>query len=503
MITFEARAVPAAGLQPYDRAFFGHPRGLSTLFFTEMWERFSYYGMRALLILFMTAPIAAGGLGFDTGVAGAVYGLYTSMVYMTNLPGGWIADRLIGQRRAVLYGGILIACGHFSMAFPSLATFYLGLTLIVVGTGLLKGNVSVLVGRLYAPSDTRRDAGFSIYYMGINLGAFIAPLVCGYLGQRVNWHFGFAAAGLGMVLGIIQYVAGAKYLGDAGLMPAPAESPSAAARLASRAQIWSAVAVLVTAGAAGGLSTGVLPISAKQVADAAVYLLLLLTVGFFAWLFLTGDWTSAERRRLVAITVFFFSSALFWSEFEQAGSTLNLFADRATRTSILGWDFPSSYFQSLRPLFIITFAPAFAWMWIRMGRREPSSPAKFGAGLLLVGGGFAVLAVASTLSVAGVKVAPYWLIVTYLLHSFGELALSPVGLSAMTRLAPVRVAGLMMGVWFLATSVGNFIGGRLSSLYGSMPLPELFGAIAAVGVAGGVVMFGLTPAIKRLMVEVN
>jgi POT family proton-dependent oligopeptide transporter len=503
MITSEARAVPAAGLPPYDRAFFGHPRGLSTLFFTEMWERFSYYGMRALLILFMTAPIGMGGLGFDTGVAGAVYGLYTSMVYMTSLPGGWIADRLIGQRRAVLYGGILIACGHFSMAFPSLATFYLGLTLIVIGTGLLKGNVSVIVGRLYAPSDTRRDAGFSIYYMGINLGAFIAPLVCGYLGQRVNWHFGFAAAGLGMVLGIIQYVAGAKYLGDAGLRPAPAASPAAAARLASRVQIWSAVAVLLTVGAAGGMYTGVLPISAKQVADAAGYLLLLLTVGFFAWLFLTGGWTLAERRRLVAITIFFFSSALFWSEFEQAGSTLNLFADRATRTSILGWDFPSSYFQSLQPLFIITFAPAFAWMWIRMGRREPSSPAKFGAGLLMVGGGFAVLAVASSLSVAGVRVAPYWLIVTYLLHSFGELALSPVGLSAMTRLAPVRVAGLMMGVWFLATSVGNFIGGRLSSLFGSMPLPELFGAIAAVGVGGGVVMFGLTPAMKRLMREVN
>jgi POT family proton-dependent oligopeptide transporter len=503
MVTSEARAVAAAGPPPHDRAFFGHPRGLSTLFFTEMWERFSYYGMRALLILFMTAPIAAGGLGFDTGVAGAVYGLYTSMVYMTNLPGGWIADRLIGQRRAVLYGGILIACGHFSMAFPSLATFYLGLTLIVIGTGLLKGNVSVIVGRLYAASDTRRDAGFSIYYMGINLGAFIAPLVCGYLGQRVNWHFGFAAAGLGMVLGIVQYVAGAKYLGDAGLAPAPAESPAAAARLAARARIWGAVAVLLTVGAAGGVYTGVVPISPKQVADAAGYLLLLLTVGFFAWLFLAGGWTPAERRRLVAIAVFFFSSALFWSEFEQAGSTLNLFADRATRTSILGWDFPSSYFQSLQPLFIITFAPAFAWMWIRMGKREPSSPAKFGAGLLMVGGGFAVLALASTLSLAGVRVAPYWLIVTYLLHSFGELALSPVGLSAMTRLAPVRVAGLMMGVWFLATSVGNFIGGRLSSLYGSMPLPELFGAIAAVGVAGGVVMFGLTPAIKRLMGEVN
>src|SRR5688572_23250279 len=218
-----------AGIAAYDRSFFGHPRGLSTLFFTEMWERFSYYGMRALLILFMTASVADGGLGFDTAAAGAVYGLYTAMVYMTTLPGGWLADRVIGQRRAVLYGGIVIACGHFSMAFPSLATFYLGLFLIVVGTGLLKGNVSVIVGQLYAPADIRRDAGFSIFYMGINLGAFIAPLICGYLGQQISWHLGFAAAGVGMVIGVIQYVIGSKNLGDAGLHPAPAPSPAIAA----------------------------------------------------------------------------------------------------------------------------------------------------------------------------------------------------------------------------------------------------------------------------------
>src|SRR5438552_6635649 len=231
-------AVAGADVRPYDHAFFGHPRGLSTLFFTEMWERFSYYGMRALLILCMTAPVAAGGLGWETGVAGAVYGLYTSMVYMTTLPGGWIADRLIGQRRAVLYGGIIIACGHFSMAFPSVTTFYLGLMLIVIGTGLLKGNAAVIVGALYGPDDNRRDAGFSIYYMGINLGAFIAPLVCGYLGQRVNWHMGFAAAGFGMVLGLIQYVLGAATLGDAALYPAPAESPAAAASLRRNVVIW-------------------------------------------------------------------------------------------------------------------------------------------------------------------------------------------------------------------------------------------------------------------------
>jgi POT family proton-dependent oligopeptide transporter len=468
-----------------------------------MWERFSYYGMRALLILFMTAPLTAGGLGFDTAVAGAVYGLYTSMVYMTSLPGGWIADRLIGQRRAVLYGGILIACGHFSMAFPSLATFYIGLALIVAGTGLLKGNVSVIVGQLYGPGDHRRDAGFSIFYMGINLGAFIAPLVCGYLGQRVNWHVGFTAAGFGMVIGLVQYVAGSKYLGNAGLYPAPAESPAAGARLRARARLWGSLALGVVIVLVLAMYSEALPITVKQIADAAGYMLLLITIGIFAWMFFAGDWTPAERRRLYAIAVLFLASAIFWSEFEQAGSTLNLFADRATRTSILGWEFPSSYYQSLQPLFIITFAPVFAWLWVRLGPREPSSPAKFGIGLLFVGAGFAILVVAASLAAHGVKVAPYWLVVTYLLHTFGELSLSPVGLSATTKLAPARVAGLMMGVWFLGISVGNFIGGRLSSLYGSMPLPELFGAIGAVGIVAGLVMFALTPPIKRLMGEVN
>jgi len=497
-------ALPAAyPVTDYDRAFFGHPRGLSTLFFTEMWERFSYYGMRALLILFMTAPATAGGLGFDTALAGAVYGLYTSMVYMTSLPGGWIADRLIGQRRAVLYGGIIIACGHFSMAFPSLATFYLGLTLIVVGTGLLKGNVGVIVGRLYGPNDHRRDAGFSIFYMGINLGAFLAPLVCGYLGQRINWHVGFAAAGVGMVFGLVQYVLGGKYLGDAGVSPAPAASPAAGARLQSRVKIWGGAAVLLVVALAFGMYAGIVPITAAQIAEAAGYFLLLLTVSFFAWLFFGGDWTAAERRRLFAIGVLFLASTIFWSEFEQAGSTLNLFGDRATRTEIFGWQFPSSYYQSLQPLFIITFAPVFAWIWIRLGRHEPSSPAKFGVGLICVGAGFAILVVAAGLAAKGVKVSPMWLVVTYLLHTFGELSLSPVGMSAVTKLAPMRVTGLMMGLWYLGISVGNFMGGRLASLYGSMPLTTLFGIIGAVGIGVGLVMFALTPPIKRLMGTVN
>ena len=487
-----ATAAPLHVAPPDDRAFFGHPRGLSTLFFTEMWERFSYYGMRALLILFMTTPVAAGGLGFDVGVAGAVYGLYTSMVYMTNLPGGWIADRLIGQRRAVLYGGILIACGHFSLAFPSLGTFYLGLALIVVGTGLLKGNVAVIVGQLYAPNDTRRDAGFSLFYMGINTGAFFAPILCGYLGQRVNWHAGFAAAGVGMLFGLVQYVLGSRHLGDAGLFPAPAESPAAGERLRGRVRLWGGVAVVLVVAFGVGAFTRVIPVSAKQIADAAGYFLLATVVLFFGWLFFVGEWTPAERQRLYAIGALFIAAALFWSQFEQAGSTLNLFADRATRPAfIFGWEIPSSYYQSLQPILIIIFAPFFAWLWMRLGRSEPSSPTKFSIGLFFAGAGFAVLMLASTLSAAGVRVSPMWLVVTYVLHTFGELSLSPVGMSALTKLAPVRIAGLMMGFWYLAISVGNFAGGRLSSLYGSMPLPKLFGLIAAFGIAAGVVMLVL------------
>ena len=495
-------ADPAGSL---DTAFFGHPRGLSTLFFTEMWERFSYYGMRALLILFMTASVATGGLGFDTATAGAVYGLYTSMVYMTTLPGGWIADRLIGQRRAVLYGGIIIAAGHFCMAFSSLTTFYVGLFLIVIGTGLLKGNVSVIVGQLYAKGDIRRDAGFSIFYMGINLGAFIAPLVCGYLGQKVSWHIGFAAAGVGMTLGVIQYVLGARNLGDAGLHPAPSASPQAAAALRRNAIIVGGVLLAVLTGFGIGAYSGAIGVTAKQVSDGAGYMLLAIVVLFFGWLFTSSNWSSDERKKLWVIGVLFLAAALFWSVFEQAGSTLNLFADRNTSNVVFGWSYPSSWFQSLNSLYIIALAPVFGWLWLRLARsqNEPSSPAKFALGLLLVGAGFVILIWAAKLSEQGIQVSPAWLAMTYLLHTCGELCLSPVGLSAMTKLAPARIGGLMMGVWFLAASVGNFIGGRISSFYESWALPSLFGAVGLFAIGAGVLLFLFVKPIKRLMGEVN
>ena len=484
----------------HDTSFFGHPRGLSTLFFTEMWERFSYYGMRALLILFMTAAPAAGGLGFDTATAGAIYGLYTSMVYMTTLPGGWIADRLIGPQRAVLYGGILIAAGQFSLAVPSLSMFYLGLFLIVVGTGLLKGNVSVIVGRLYSAEDARRDAGYSIFYMGINVGALLAPLVCGYLGQRIDWHLGFAAGGVGMVLGLIQYTLGRKYLGEAGRHPASSGSPEALARQRRNAIRWTSLAMGAIVLVGLGAYSGVLPLTATQVADAAGYFLLGLTVAFFGWLYLSSGWTATERKQLYVIGVLFVAAALFWSQFEQAGSTLNLFADRNTNNAILGYQFPSTWYQSLNSLFIIGLAPVFAWLWVWLARRgaEPSSPAKFGVGLILVGAGFALLVGGAMLAERGILVSPMWLVVVYFLHTCGELALSPVGLSAMSKLAPVRIGGLIMGVWFLASAVGNYIGGRLAAFYEAMTLPSLFGSVAAFGIGAGLLLLLFARPMRRL-----
>ena len=486
-----------------DTRFFGHPRGLSTLFFTEMWERFSYYGMRALLILFMTAAPAAGGLGFDAVTAGAIYGLYTSMVYLATLPGGWIADRVIGPQRAVLYGGILIACGHFSMAFPSLTTFYLGLVLIVSGTGLLKGNVSVIVGRLYSANDTRRDAGYSIFYMGINTGAFAAPLVCGYLGQRVSWHIGFAAAGVGMVLGLIQYSLGRKNLGDAGLHPANPGSPAALAAQKSDAtrKIAIGVALLIAFGL--GLALGIIPLTATQISDAAGYLLLFTAVGFFAWVLMSKAWTRVERNHLIVIVLLFVGYALYGAAFEQGGSTLNLFADRNTQSVMFGYEFPSSWFQSLNPLFVITFAPMFAWLWIRMARsgKEMGAPGKFAVGLLLVGAGFALLIPAAVLTSDGTRVGPQWLIAVNLLHTWGELALSPVGLSAMSKLAPVKIGGLVMGVWFMGAAVGNYAGGRVAGLYETFPLTGLFGATAAFAIVAGLLFLIFTPKMNRMSAD--
>ncbi len=494
-----ARVAPPV-INANDTAFFGHPRGLSTLFFTEMWERFSYYGMRALLMLFMVASPETGGLGFDAATAGAIYALYTSMVYMATLPGGWLADRLLGPQRAVLMGGILIASGHFSLAVPGLTTFYLGLLLIVMGTGLLKGNVSVIVGRLYRANDARRDSGFSIFYMGINTGAFVAPLVCGYLGQRVNWHAGFAAAGVGMVLGLAQYMVGRKHLGEAGLEPANPGSPALLdAQKKGAARAMAIGAVLLVAFSVG-VYAGIIPVTARQIADAAGYLLLGLTLAFFGWVFMAGGWTKVERNHLIVIAVLFSGYAIFSSVFEQAGSTLSLFADRSTQNAVAGYEFPSTWWQSANPIFVISFAPVFAWLWIRLAKRgvEPGAPFKFALALIGVGLGFLILVPPALSTAQGGLVGPEWLFMTYLIHTWAELLLSPVGLSAMTKLAPARIGGLVMGVWFLGVSNGNYIGGRISGLYESFPLPTLFGIVAAFAIAFGVLLLVFSKPLNRL-----
>ncbi|MGH9626835.1 MAG: peptide MFS transporter [Bryobacteraceae bacterium] len=488
----EALTATASGDR--DTGFFGHPRGLATLFFTEMWERFSFYGMRALLILFMTASVAEGGLGFDVSKAGAVYGLYTAMVYLSALPGGWLADKLIGQRRAVLYGGVLISAGHFSMATPQIGFFYAGLALIVLGTGLLKPNVSAIVGQIYSLDDNRRDAGFSIFYMGINIGAFVSPLVCGYVGQRIDWHYGFGIAGIGMVIGLIQYTLGGKYLGEAGLRSLDAGDTGASKRilligLVGSTVVISAVVLLATQGV----------ITAKQIADASGVLLVVVVLVFFVWLFSSGSWNSEERKRLYVIFLLFVAASLFWAVFEQAGSTLNLFAERDTRNMIFSYDFPASWFQSINSLFIITLAPVLAWIWISLRSKDPSSPIKFSFGLLFAGLGFVVMIGASLVAASGVQVSPMWLVLTYLLHTIGELCLSPVGLSAMTKLAPAGVAGLMMGVWFLSSSVGNYAAGRLAALYESLPLFLLFGAVGGTAICAALALFLFSKPIERLM----
>jgi POT family proton-dependent oligopeptide transporter len=482
-----------------DTGFFGHPRGLATLFFTEMWERFSYYGMRALLILFMTASVAKGGLGFPVVKAGAIYGFYTAMVYLLSLPGGWVADRIFGQRRAVLYGGILIVAGQFFLMSPGVDGFYAGLGLLMFGTGMLKPNVSTIVGQLYAQGDRRRDSGFSIFYMGINLGGLLSPLACGWVGERISWRLGFGLAGVGMIVGLIQYVLGAKYLGSAGLYPAPPSSPEAGRRLKRNAALG-AIAFALIFGAVGLLAaSGRIEITAQRISAGLGLVLIVVSVAIFAWLLLGPGWSVTERKRSGAILVLFVASAVFWAAYEQGGSSLNLFAERSTHHVILGFDFPPSWFQFVPSLFVMFLAPVFAWLWLALGKLEPSSPIKFALALIFGGIAFAILIPPARAAIAGALVSPWWLTGTYFLQTAGEMCLSPVGLSAMSKLAPARVAGMMMGLWFVSISIGDYLAGVAASVYESMPLPELFGAVAAISFGAALLLALLIRPTVKLM----
>ena len=485
--------------------WFGHPTGLSTLFFTELWERFSYYGMRALLVLFMVDTVSSGGMGLDDKTASAIYGLYTAFVYLAALPGGWIADRLLGAQRAVWVGGLVIAAGHFTLAIPSTAAFFIGLVLVVIGTGLLKPNVSAIVGQLYPEGGARRDAGFTIFYMGINMGAFLGPLICGYLGEEVNWHAGFGAAGVGMLFGVFQYRFSANRLGEAGLHSSAPKVDSAGMDKAWYPVIGGCliVALVVVLGL-----TGTLEFNALALAQSTTFVIVGLAFAFFVYIFAFGKLTPTERNHTFVIVVLFITSAVFWSGFEQAGSSLNLFADRHTDRMLFGFEIPASWFQSLNPFYIVVLAPVFAAVWVKLARRQldPSMPGKFAIGLLILGLGFLVMVVAAKIVVAGNQAAPYWLILTYLLHTMGELCLSPVGLSSVTKLAPKRFVGQMMGIWFLATSLGNLLAGLMAGRFNPEALnemPGLFMQIVITVTVAGLLLLAFTKLIKVLIGKIE
>jgi len=473
----------------------GHPRGLYTLFFTEMWERFSYYGMRALLVLFMTDAVR-GGMGLTDKVATAIYGLYTAGVYLSALPGGWIADRFLGAQRSVWFGGITITIGQFLLLFPRSETFYLGLLCVVCGTGLLKPNISAIVGELYPEGGARRDAGFTIFYMGINLGAAISPLITGALGEKVGWRYGFGTAGFGMLLGLTQFRFTRRHLGAVGQRPA---TPATTRDKAVLGALIGAVS-LVTA----LLLSGAVRVNPIIVAQGTAYLIAAVAVFYFTCALFFFNLDPGEKRRVAVIAILFLASALFWSGFEQAGSSLNLFAERYTVRFIgfMNYEIPAGWFQSLGPIFVISLAPVMAGLWVALARRglNPSLPLKFAYGLLLLGAGFFVMAMASR-SVGNGKVWPTWLMTTYLLHTFGELCISPVGLSSVTKLAPKRLVGQMMGLWFLATSLGNLFAGLMAGEVAAgdaAAMSARYTHVVIIAGIGGIALLALKNPIKRL-----
>ena len=470
-----------------EKTFFGHPRGMATLFMTEMWERFSWYGMRALLVLYLYSAVSKGGLGIDHTTAVAIYGVYNAVVYMVAMPGGWVADRLWGARKSVLVGGIVIAAGHFTLAIPNSAVFFVGLGLIAIGTGLLKPNISALVGDLYKDQPSaRRDAGFTLFYMAINIGGLLAPLTVGYLGEHVDWHLGFALAGVGMSLAVVQYVLGAKHLGDAGLKPTNPATYQEKRTALNRVLIWTGVA-------AGALLVDVLlgTYDIEHIVNALAVLGVLVPIGYFVVIFRSPKLTAEGRPKIVAFVWFFATAVLFWMIFDQSGSLLNIFAKEKTDRFIGGWEFPASWLQSANPAWVIILAPIFASLWVKLAQRdkEPSTPTKFGLAMLLIGGSFALMGLAGAAAAASDsgKVTVFWLLAVYMVQTLGEMCLSPVGLSLSTKLAPKEFISQIMGLWFLAVATGNALNGwatRLNEPLGDAVYYTMWALIAgATGLA--------------------
>ena len=491
--------------------FFGHPRGLATLFLTEMWERFTYYGMRAVLILFLVASVATGGFGLDDRTAAAIYGLYTASVYLAGLPGGWVADRLIGAQRAVMLGGALITAGNLMLAIStSPKGFYIGLLVIVLGVGLLKPNVSAIVAGLYPEGGARLDSAFTIFYIGINIGGALGPLVIPLAQKFFGLRAGFGAGALFMLIDVLQFYFTRKYLGEAGLGAASVHAVGGNHNLVPRSKEWLRlwIGVAVLALAVLSVSVGWIPMDALRLGQAAAYIIAGIGILYFIYYFVFADLSTEERRRGVVLVVLFVGCALFFSGFEQAGSSLNLFAERYTDRMILNFEIPTGWFQSLNSIFIVLCAPFFAWAWIALARRNlnPSAPAKFALGLILMGSGFLVMAAAAAVVAHGTKVLPYWLLMTYLLHTFGELCLSPVGLSYYTKLAPKRFVGQMMGMWFLAMSLGNLVAGLIAGEFDANNIPAMPGQymhIVYITVGAGVILLAISRPVKKLMGNVE
>ncbi|KMS72606.1 amino acid transporter [Streptomyces viridochromogenes] len=486
-----------------EKTFFGHPRGMATLFMTEMWERFSWYGMRAILTLYLIAAVLDGPLEDREALAASIYGVYNAVVYMAAMPGGWVADRLWGARKAVLVGGIVIAAGHFTLAIPSDIAFFCGLGLIAIGTGLLKPNISAMVGGLYEglPS-ARRDAGFTLFYMAINIGGMVAPLAVGYLGENVNWHLGFGVAGVGMTLAVIQYVLGGRHLGDIGKQPGTPASPEEKRAVLRKVALWGGIAV-----AALVLDIVLGTYDIEHIVNVLAVLGIVVPIVYFVTMYRNPALAKEDKPKIQAFAWFFATAVLFWMIYDQSGSLLTIFADTKTDRMIGGWEFPASWYQSVNPAMVIVLAPIFAALWVRLAQRnrEPSTPMKFALAMLLIGGSFGIMGLAGAAAANSDtgKVTVFWLLSVYLAQTLGEMCLSPVGLSLSTKLAPKQFVGQIMGLWFLATATGNALNGwttKLNAPLGDAVYYTMWGVIA---VAAGLAFMMAGRKIRALMGNVR
>ncbi|MFC9705871.1 peptide MFS transporter [Streptomyces sp. NPDC056943] len=492
----------------YEKTFLGHPRGLATLFMTEMWERFSYYGMRALLVLYLVSGgvdaatgSQGGGLAMTAATATAIYSVYVSMVYLMAMPGGWFGDRVWGARKTVAIAASVIMLGHVSLAIPGQAMFFVGLALVAVGSGLLKANISTMVGHLYkGADDPRRDGGFTLFYIGINLGAFFAPLVIGTVGEKVNWHLGFALAAVGMGLGLAVFLAFGKTLNPkSSEVPNPLTAAERKTIITKVAVVAVLVAVFYGAVVALGMYTlnwAMVPITLAG---------LIIPVAVLARIKRDKDLTSGEKSRVTGYIWFFVAAAIFWMIYDQGGSTLSLFADAKTSDTIFGLGFPATWYQSLNPLFVMALAPVFAWLWLWLARKnqEPNTIVKFAMGLVLVGASFFVFIVPMNMAGGGDKVSPMWLVSIYMIQTIGELCLSPVGLSVTTKMAPQKYASQMMGVWFLAVTAGDCTTGLLSIAGVDLNGTGIIAMQAALAVAAGFAIYMYRKKVQGLMGSVH